>query len=70
MEKVRKIINLGTSSMIPETLKPKEFFERDVNNFILGNNHGFCSLLIQYLKKLNYNVKYLGSKYDKRLSNL
>jgi glycerate 2-kinase len=67
MEKVRKLINLGTSYMIPETLKPKEFFERDVNNFIIGNNYGFCSLLIQYLNKLGYNVIYLGSRYDKRL---
>ena len=54
--------------MLQETLKPQEFFDRDVNNFILGNNHGFCRLLIRYLKKLNYNVVYLGSKYDKQLS--
>jgi glycerate 2-kinase len=67
MEKVRKIIHLGTRYLIPETLKPKEFFERDVNNFIIGNNYEFCGFLIRYLKKKGYNVLYLGSGYDKHL---
>ncbi|MER5175770.1 MAG: DUF4147 domain-containing protein [Candidatus Nitrosocosmicus sp.] len=69
MKKVQETINLGISSKLPETLKPKEFVERDINNFIIGNNYGFCDLLIQYLRKFKYDVKYLCYEYDKQLSN-
>ena len=68
MKKVQKLINLGIESKLPETLKPNEFCKMNINNFILSNNFAFCDALIDYLKLLGYNVDYLGSKYDKQIS--
>ena len=68
MKKVQEIINLGIISKLPETLKIKEFVERNIHNFIIGNNYGFCNLLIHYLSKLKYNIKYFCPNYDKQLS--
>ena len=42
MKKIRETLNLGIISKLPETLKFKEFIEKDVHNFIIGNNHEFC----------------------------
>jgi glycerate 2-kinase len=67
MKKIKETINLGIVSKLPETLKFKEFVERDVHNFIIGNNHEFCNFLIHYLSKLNYDIKYFVSNYDKQL---
>ncbi len=68
MRKVQETINLGIISKLPETLKPKEFYQMDIHNFIIGNNHGFCNLLIHYLRKLKYDIKYFSSNYNKKLS--
>ena len=69
MKKIRETLNLGIISKLPETLKFKEFIEKDVHNFIIGNNHEFCNFLIHYLSKLNYDIKYFVSNYDKQLSD-
>ncbi len=67
MKKIKETINLGIISKLPETLKFKEYIERDVHNFIIGNNHGFCNFLIHYLSKLKYDIKYFVPNYDKQL---
>ena len=69
MKKIRETLNLGIISKLPETLKFNEFIEKDVHNFIIGNNHEFCNFLIHYLSKLNYDIKYFVSNYDKQLSD-
>ncbi len=66
-KRVKDTLNLGIISELPETLKFEDFVQKDINNFIIGNNFVFCNLLLQFLKKCNYNVVYLGSQYDGQL---
>ncbi len=68
MKKVQKLINLGIKSKLSETLKSSEFCKMNVNNFVLSNNVEFCNAIVQYFKLLGYNVDYLGSRYDKQIS--
>jgi len=67
VKRIKETINLGIKSELPETLKFEDFVQKDINNFIIGNNFVFCNLLLQFLKKYNYEVVYLGSECDVQL---
>ena len=67
LKRALETINLGIKSKIPETLKHKDFMKKDVSNFIIGNNTGFCNLIVQYLKSLGYEMKYLCLNYDNQI---
>jgi glycerate 2-kinase len=64
LKRALETINLGIKSKIPETLKHKDFIKKDVSNFIIGNNTVFCNFIVQYLKSLKYEMKYLRLNYD------
>jgi glycerate 2-kinase len=67
MKRALETITLGIKSKIPETLKHKDFMKKDVSNFIIGNNTGFCNLIVQYLKSLGYEMTYLCLNYDNQI---
>ncbi len=67
LKRALETINLGIKSKIPETLKLKDFLKKDVSNFIIGNNTGFCNLIIQYLQSLGYEMNYLCLNYDNQI---
>lgn len=59
--KVNQILDLGVSFKLPETMKRESSKQRNINNFIIGNNAYFCRYITQYLKDQGYNITYLGS---------
>jgi glycerate-2-kinase len=67
IKRALETINLGIKSKIPETLKYQDFMKKDVSNFIIGNNTRFCNLIVQYLKSLGYEMKYLCLNYDSQI---